>query len=266
MRRLTPFLYGIVAYAVFLVSFLYAIAFVGDFLVPRTVNRGGPEASLAEALLVNAALLTLFAVQHSVMARQGFKRWWARIVPSSVERSTYVLASSLVLILLFWQWRPMPQTVWEVEAQAGRYTLQALFWLGWTMVLLSTFMISHFDLFGLRQVWLRLRERPYEQLKFSIRWLYAYVRHPLLLGFVIAFWATPTMTLGHLLFAVATTGYILVGIQLEERDLLRIHGEAYERYRERTPMLVPRVVPTPSDDLVALDRVRTHERESDAAV
>ncbi|MFW6078878.1 MAG: methanethiol S-methyltransferase [Gemmatimonadota bacterium] len=240
MSRVLQFLYGVVSYAVFLASFLYAIGFVGDFLVPRTVNAGGPEASLGEALLINAGLLLLFAVQHSVMARRGFKRWWTRIVPEPIERSTYVLLSSLILFLLFWQWRPVPGVVWDVGGGFGATALQALFAAGWLLVLLSTFQIDHFDLFGLRQVWLALRERAYAAVPFQLPLLYRFVRHPLLLGFVIAFWATPTMTAGHLLFAVATTGYILVGIQFEERDLVRMHGERYESYRERVPMLVPR--------------------------
>lgn len=256
MKRLSAFTYGVVSYLVFFATFLYAIGFVGGFGVPRSVDAGGPSAGLGGALLVNAALLMLFAVQHSVMARPAFKRWWTRIVPQSVERSTYVLVSSLLLILLFWQWRPLPEVVWNVEAEAARYALWGLFWSGWALVLISTFLISHFDLFGLRQVWLRLRERPYSPLPFQIHSLYQFVRHPLLLGFLIAFWATPTMTVGHLLFAVATTGYTLVGIFFEERDLVRWHGEAYERYREQTPMLVPRPGLKASPDLVTLDRVR----------
>jgi len=264
MGRALSFLYGIVAYLVFLATFLYSIAFVGGFGVPRTIDGGGPRAGMAEALLVNAGLLLLFAVQHSGMARQGFKRWWTRIIPRSVERSTYVLISSLVLILLFWQWRPMPSVVWEVEGEAGRGILWGLFGLGWLIVLVSTFLINHFDLFGLRQVWLRLRERAYEPLEFRTRFLYRYVRHPLLLGFIVAFWAIPTMTLGHLLFAVATTGYMLAAIQLEERDLVRFHGEAYQRYRETTPMLVPVPGKVAPEELEVLDRVRKESGEAAA--
>ncbi|MFW6089851.1 MAG: NnrU family protein, partial [Gemmatimonadota bacterium] len=189
MSRVLQFLYGVVSYAIFLASFLYAIAFVGDFLVPRTVNAGGPEAPLGGALLVNAGLLLLFAVQHSVMARRGFKRWWTRIVPEPIERSTYVLLSSLILFLIFWQWRPMPGVVWEVESGIGASALRGLFAGGWLLVLLSTFQIDHFDLFGLRQVWLTLRERAYSAVPFQLPFLYRFVRHPLLLGFVIAFWA-----------------------------------------------------------------------------
>ena len=263
MKRALAFLYGMVSYAVFLASFLYAIGFVGDFVVPRTIDAGGPASSTGTALLINAGLLLLFAVQHSGMARQGFKRWWTRIVPESVERSTYVLISSLVLFLIFWQWRPMPAVVWDVEAGWGRYLLWALFWAGWGLVLVSTFVINHFDLFGLRQVWLRLKERTYEPLKFRTRLFYNYVRHPLLLGFIVAFWATPTMTAGHLLFAAATTGYMLLAIPLEERDLVRFHGEAYERYREETPMLVPRPGRKAPEGLERLDRVRRRESEEE---
>jgi methanethiol S-methyltransferase len=265
MGRALALLYGIVCYVVFFATFLYAIAFVGGFAVPRTVDAGGPAAGLTEALLVNAVLLSVFALQHSVMARQGFKRWWTRIVPKSLERSTYVLASSLALILIFWQWRPMPEIVWDVEAAAARYALWALFWTGWLLVLVSTFLISHFDLFGLRQVWLRFRDRPYRPLPFQIHSLYRFVRHPLLLGFFVAFWAIPTMTVGHLLFAVATSGYMLVAIQFEERDLVAFHGEAYERYREQTGMLVPRPGRQADPALVSRDRVRQQAEQHGSA-
>lgn len=256
MKRVTAFVYGLVAYVVFFLTFLYSIAFVGGFLGPRTVDAGGPTEDPLTALLINGGLLGLFAIQHSVMARPGFKRWWTKIVPASVERSTYVLLSSLVLILLFWQWRPMPGVVWDVEGFLARNAIWAVFASGWMLVLVSTFLISHFNLFGLRQVWLRLREKPYRPLEFKLRFLYRFVRHPLLLGFLIAFWAIPTMTVGHLLFAVATTGYILVGIQLEERDLVNAHGEAYEAYRRSTPMLIPRPGRRAPEEILALDRVR----------
>ncbi len=240
MARVLPFIYGIVSYLIFLGSFLYAIAFVGDFGVPKTINSGGPEAgSLFNALVFNAVLLLLFAVQHSVMARDGFKKWWTNIVPRHIERSTYVLLSSVILILLYWQWRPLPETIWVVEAGAGYFLLETLFWIGWGIVFLSTFMINHFDLFGLRQVYLHLKKKEVTPLEFQKSGLYKYVRHPLMLGFIIAFWATPHMTLGHLIFSIATTGYIFVGIWFEEKDLIRYHGEKYKKYRERVNMLIP---------------------------
>ncbi len=231
--------YGIVSYLIFFAAFLYAIGFVGNFAVPLSVDAGGPNASLIAALLIDACLLTVFAVQHSVMARSAFKNWWTKLVPESVERSTYVLLSSLALGLMYWQWRPIDGQIWTVETPMGRSALIALFWSGWLLVLAATFAIDHFDLFGLRQVWLRFRNQDYTPVRFVVNIFYKYVRHPLLLGFVIAFWATPDMTAGHLLFAVATTGYMLVGIQLEERDLVTAHGEPYASYRAATPMLVP---------------------------
>lgn len=238
MTRLLTLGYGVVCYLVFLAVFLYSVGFVGDLVVPRTVDYG-ITAPLTGALVVDIALLGLFAVQHSVMARPSFKTWWTRFVSPTVERSTYVLVASLVLALLFWQWRTIPAMVWNVTWEPGRIALWALFAAGWAIVLVSTFLINHFDLFGLRQVYLAWRGTPYTRLGFSTSMLYRAVRHPIMLGFIIAFWATPTMTVGHLLFAVATTGYILLAIQLEERDLAAELGQQYRDYRTHVPMLIP---------------------------
>ena len=238
MGRILAFVYGAVSYLIFFVTFLYAIGFVGNLVVPKSIDSGA-AASFGQALLIDALLLGLFAVQHSVMARPGFKRWWTRYVPQPVERSTYVLLASLALILLFWQWRPLTDAVWSVENTAGRYILWALFFVGWALVLLSTFLINHFDLFGLRQVYLYQRGREYTHLGFRTVFLYKVIRHPIMLGFIIAFWAAPRMTVGHLVFSVATTAYILIALQLEERDMTNIHGKAYEEYRQQVSMLVP---------------------------
>lgn len=238
MARFLALTYGVLNYLIFLVVFLYAVGFVGDLVVPRTVDHG-PQASVVAAIVVDVLLLGLFAVQHSVMARPAFKRWVTRVVPTDLERSTYVLASNLVLALMFWQWRPISGIIWDVTAPAGRTALWALFWLGWIIALTSTFMISHLDLFGLRQIYSAWQARPYTPLGFRAKALYRVVRHPLMLGFVIAFWATPTMTAGHLLFAVATTGYILIAVHLEEGDLIGALGDEYRRYQDQVPMLVP---------------------------
>jgi protein-S-isoprenylcysteine O-methyltransferase Ste14 len=230
--------YGLICYAVFFVTFLYSIAFVGNIYVPKTIDLGG-GAPTAEALVTNVVLLGLFAVQHSVMARPAFKELWTRIVPRSVERSTYVLISSLLLALIFWKWQPMPTTIWDVTAPMARVLLLVVSAVGWLIVLTSTFMINHFDLFGLRQVYLRMIDAPYAPLAFQQAALYRFVRHPLMLGFIVAFWATPTMSVGHLVFAMATTVYIVVGVLLEERDLVRNLGEEYRSYQKRVPMLFP---------------------------
>lgn len=239
MGRIFAFLYGVLCYLIFLVTFLYAIGFVGNVFVPKAIDTGALNGPLSTALIVDALLLSLFALQHSVMARQWFKRAWTRIVPEVVERSTYVLLASLMLALLFWQWQPMGPIVWDVRNPTGRTLLQALFWVGFGAVLVSTYLVDHFALFGLRQVYSHLQGKDVEPIPFQSPALYKVVRHPLYLGFIVAFWSTPRMTFGHLFFAIMTTGYIIVAIQFEERDLIRSYGETYRAYRRRVSMLIP---------------------------
>jgi len=238
MGRLIAFLYGLASYLVFFFTFLYAIGFVSGLLVPKTIDTG-TIVPVTEAFIVNLLLMSLFAVQHSVMARKQFKQWWTRYVPPSVERSTYVLFASLALVLLFWQWHPMPTVVWQVGDPQIAGAIVGVSFVGWLLVLTSTFLINHFELFGLHQVALHLAGRSMDKPRFKTPMLYKIVRHPIYLGFIIAFWAAPVMTVGHLLFATVTMAYILVGILLEERDLVELFGDEYQRYRERVAMLVP---------------------------
>jgi methanethiol S-methyltransferase len=236
--RLIAFLYGIVAYGVFFVAFAYAVGFVSGFVVPKTIDTGtaGP---FGQSLIVNLHLMALFAIQHSVMARKGFKQWWTQYVPKPIERSTYVLLSSLVLLLLFWQWRPMPDVVWQIGDPRLALAVIVLGFIGWIIVFSSSFLINHFELFGLHQVANNLTGRAMPAPRFRTPLFYGFVRHPLYLGFIMAFWAAPTMTVGHLLFAAVTTAYILVAVQLEERDLIDLFGDEYRRYKRRVSMLVP---------------------------
>ena len=236
--RFIAFLYGIASYVVFLVTFLYAIGFVSGIAVPKTIDTG-TVAALTEAAVVNILLMSLFAVQHSVMARRQFKEWWTRYVPKSVERSTYVLFASLALVLLFWQWRPMPALVWHIDNQQIAMAVVALSFVGWLIVLTSTFLINHFELFGLHQVANNLAGRPMPAPRFRTPLFYKLVRHPIYLGFIVAFWTTPTMTIGHLLFAAVTTAYIIVGALLEEHDLIQMFADDYRHYRQRVSMLIP---------------------------
>jgi protein-S-isoprenylcysteine O-methyltransferase Ste14 len=237
MTRLFAFVYGVVCYGVFFITLLYAIGFLGNFGVPKSIDSGA-EGSTAAALAVDGALLAIFALQHSIMARQWFKRAWTAVVPEPAERSTYVLFSSAALLLMFWQWRPIGGIIWKVDGMAATVML-AVYGVGLLIVLLSTFLINHFDLFGLRQVYLFLVGRPYTRLEFRTPFFYRYVRHPLYVGWLLTFWAAPVMTVAHLFFAVMTTAYILVAIQFEEADLLAAHGEKYARYRKEVPMIVP---------------------------
>ncbi|HEX7329357.1 MAG TPA: DUF1295 domain-containing protein [Casimicrobiaceae bacterium] len=240
MGALLSLVYGVVAYGVCLAALVYLIGFSGSVLVPKSVDVGAP-ARVASALCIDVLLIALFAAQHSVMARRSFKRWWTRIVPPAVERSTYVLAASIALALLFWLWRPIPAPViWQVSHSAVAHVLRGIFWLGWVLVLVSTFLISHFELFGLHQVFARFTGRMMHTSRFRTPLLYRYVRHPLYLGIVLSLWSVPVMTTGHLLFSLGATGYIFVGIWFEERDLVAQFGEHYRRYRAEVGMLVPR--------------------------
>ena len=238
LGRITIFLYGVFCYLVFFATFLYAIAFLGDFGVPKSIDSGA-QGSLGRALAVDVLLLGLFAVQHSLMARPWFKRAWTRIVPPAAERSTYVLFASVAMILLFWKWQPMGGLIWQLDTEVGRLVAYGIYAFGWALLLLATFLIDHFDLFGLRQVYLYLRGRPYTGLQFRTPLLYRYVRHPIYVGWLCIFWATPQMTVAHLIFALTTTAFILIAISWEERDLLSAHGETYQRYREQVPKLIP---------------------------
>jgi methanethiol S-methyltransferase len=236
--KFAAFLYGAVAYLTFLVTILYAIGFVSDLAVPKAIDTG-EKSPFFEALAINLALMSLFAVQHSVMARKGFKQWWTQFIPKPIERSTYVLFASLTLLLLFWQWRPMPAIIWRIEAPQMALSITVLSFVGWLIVFTSTFLINHFELFGLHQVAHNLSGKNIPAPIFRTPLLYNFVRHPIYLGFIIAFWAAPTMSAGHLLFAVVTTAYIFVGILLEERDLIDMFGDEYRRYRARVSMLFP---------------------------
>jgi len=238
LGRLLALLYGVVSYLIFFVAFLYAIGFVEDLIVPQTIDTG-PVAPWPQALVINLVLMSVFAIQHSIMARPSFKQWWTQFVPASVERTTYVLAASLALALLLWQWRPMPAVIWHIADPSIALAVTILSFVGWFIVLTSTFLINHFELFGLHQVANNFAGRPMPAARFRTPLFYHFVRHPIYLGFIIAFWAAPTMTAGHLLFAAVTTAYILVGIQLEERDLIDVFGDQYRTYKQRVSMLVP---------------------------
>jgi protein-S-isoprenylcysteine O-methyltransferase Ste14 len=238
MSRSAVLLYGVVSYVVFFGTFLYAIGFLGNFAVPKSIDSG-VEGAFGTALLINLLLLSLFAIQHTPMARPAFKKRWTQFVPEPIERSTYTLLSSLILILLFWQWRPMTGSVWSIESPVGSAIMWSFYGLGWVILLVSTFIIDHFDLFGLRQVVLYFLKKPYTPPEFQSRLFYKFIRHPLMLGWLVIFWSTPQMTVGHLVFAVTTTIYILIAIQIEERDLLKMHGDDYAEYRRNVSMLVP---------------------------
>lgn len=238
MKKIVFFVYGVISYLIFLATFLYAIGFVGNIFVPKSIDNG-LQGGTSSVLIVNLLLLSLFAIQHSVMARQGFKRWWTQFVPKPIERSTYVLFSSIALIVLFYFWRPVPDVIWNTGSTIFTPFLTILYFFGWFIVLTGTYLINHFNLFGLQQVYINLKNRELPHPKFVTPFYYKFVRHPLMLGFIIAFWAAPVMTIGHLLFAFATTGYILVAIQLEEKDLVNFHGEEYKRYQREVSQIIP---------------------------
>lgn len=238
MGRVIALLYGLVVYAFFLVTFLYAIGFIGNLIVPKSIDTGAEPISVA-AFVINIILLSIFAIQHTIMARPAFKRWWTGFVPQPVERSTFVLFASLALALIFWQWRPISGIVWEVTNPTWAVVLQVVFFAGWAILLAATFMIDHFDLFGVRQVILHAQGKTYADTEFQTSGFYNYIRHPIMLGFIIAFWAAPVMTVGHLLFAAVTTVYIFIGVALEERDLSAHFGETYQTYRRAVPAYIP---------------------------
>ncbi|MDO6473754.1 methanethiol S-methyltransferase [Maribacter sp. 1_MG-2023] len=239
MKKSIILLYGILAYVVFLIAFLYAIGFVGNIIVPKTIDSG-VEPTLLKAILTNVILLNVFALQHSIMARPAFKKWFTTIISPAMERSTYILLSSLALLLIYWQWQPITTIVWKIENEIVSLVITGIFFLGWLIVLLSTFMINHFELFGLAQIFDNLKNKQTANPKFQTNYLYKIVRHPIMLGFIIAFWATPTMTVGHLLFALVTTIYIFIAVKyLEEKDLRKFIGEKYETYQKEVPMIIP---------------------------
>lgn len=254
MKRIVAFAYGIVCYGVFFATLLYAIGFLGNFGVPKSIDSG-LEGSILTALAIDGALLAIFALQHSIMARPWFKRAWTHLVPEPVERSTYVLFSSLALLLMFWQWRPIGGVVWRIDSGIAETVILGFFAAGLLIVLLSTFLINHFDLFGLRQVYLYLTGRRYTHLESRTPFFYRYVRHPLYVGWLLTFWSAPVMTVAHLFFAAMTTAYILVAIQFEEADLITLHGEQYRRYRKHVPMIIPALAPkvTPGQQAVSKD-------------
>lgn len=238
MGRKMFFAFGIGSYFIFFITSLYSIGFVGNLIVPKSIDSGTPT-PFGQALEVDGLLLALFAIQHSIMARKGFKCWWKRYVPDPIERSTYILLSSLMMILLFRQWKPLTITVWNIENPSGWFILTALFWVGWALVVTSSFLVNHFDLFGLRQVYTYMKGREYSPIRFKKPAIYKLVRHPIMLGYIIAFWSAPRMTAGHFVFSLAMTAYILIGIQFEERDLRNTYGPAYQEYQQQVSMLMP---------------------------